>query len=107
MPDSAKDLKGKVKENTGKHNWIPAIAIGGVVRTQVHNIGGAIANREGDGLAGRFCGVAKRGARVHVRLLRGLFARGAQMNRVAWLLKIAIGGILCRYRQAFLLSDQF
>jgi hypothetical protein len=42
-------LQGKVnivKENTGKHNWIPAIAIGGVVRTQVHNIGGAIANRD-------------------------------------------------------------
>lgn len=35
-----------IGENAGKHNWIPAIAIGGVERTQVHNIGGAISGRD-------------------------------------------------------------
>jgi len=40
-------VQGKVniiRENAGKHNWIPAISIGGVERTQVHNVGGVIAN---------------------------------------------------------------
>src|SRR5271168_4716589 len=40
-------LQGKVniiRENAGGHNWILAISIGGVERTQVHNVGGVIAN---------------------------------------------------------------
>jgi hypothetical protein len=35
-----------VRENTGKRNWIPAISAGFLVRTQVHNVGGAIANKD-------------------------------------------------------------
>jgi len=35
-----------VRENAGKHNWLPAISGGFLVRTQVHNVGGAIANKD-------------------------------------------------------------
>lgn len=34
-----------VRENTGKHNWIPAISVGFLARTQVHNVGGVITNQ--------------------------------------------------------------
>jgi hypothetical protein len=40
---------GKVnllRENSGKHNWIPAISAGFLVRTQVHNVGGAITDKD-------------------------------------------------------------
>jgi hypothetical protein len=42
-------LHGKVnivRENAPKHNWLPAISTGFVVRTQVHNVGGAISNKD-------------------------------------------------------------
>ena len=35
-----------VRENAGKHNWIPAISAGFLVRTQVHNVGGVISNKD-------------------------------------------------------------
>jgi Protein of unknown function (DUF3034) len=35
-----------VRENTGTHNWIPAISAGFILRTQVHNVGGAIVNKD-------------------------------------------------------------
>jgi hypothetical protein len=35
-----------VPENTGKQSWIPAVSAGFLVRTQVHNVGGAIANKD-------------------------------------------------------------
>ena len=42
-------MHGKVniiRENMGKHNWIPAISGGFLVRTQVHNVGGAITGED-------------------------------------------------------------
>jgi len=35
-----------IRENTGKHNWIPAISGGFLLRTQVHNVGGAITGKD-------------------------------------------------------------
>jgi len=35
-----------IRENAGKHNWLPAISVGSLVRTQVHNVGGAIVNKD-------------------------------------------------------------
>ena len=35
-----------IHENLGKHGWIPAISAGFLVRTQVHNVGGAIADKD-------------------------------------------------------------
>jgi hypothetical protein len=35
-----------VREKTGKHDWIPAISTGFLLRTQVHNVGGAIYNQD-------------------------------------------------------------
>ena len=35
-----------VRENMDKHNWIPAISGGFLVRTQVHNVGGAINGKD-------------------------------------------------------------
>ncbi len=35
-----------VRENTGAHNWIPAISVGFLLRTQVHNVGGAITHQD-------------------------------------------------------------
>ena len=35
-----------VPENTGKHKWIPAISAGFLFRSQVHNVGGAISNKD-------------------------------------------------------------
>lgn len=35
-----------VRENTGKHSSLPAISAGFVLRTQVHNVGGAITNKD-------------------------------------------------------------
>jgi hypothetical protein len=35
-----------VGENSGAHNWIPAISTGFILRTQVHNVGGAIVNKD-------------------------------------------------------------
>jgi len=40
---------GKVnilQENMNKHNWIPAVSAGFLMRTQVHNVGGAITNKD-------------------------------------------------------------
>jgi hypothetical protein len=42
-------MHGKVniiRENAVKHNWIPAISVGFLVRTQVHNVGGVINNKD-------------------------------------------------------------
>ena len=35
-----------LRENTGKHDWIPAISVGFLVRSQVHNVGGVINNKD-------------------------------------------------------------
>jgi len=35
-----------IRENTWKHNWIPAISAGFLERTQVHNVGGAINGKD-------------------------------------------------------------
>ena len=35
-----------VPENSGKRAWLPAISIGSVLRTNVHNVGGAIRNTD-------------------------------------------------------------
>jgi len=35
-----------IRENAWKHNWMPAISVGGLARTQVHNVGGAITDRD-------------------------------------------------------------
>jgi hypothetical protein len=35
-----------VPENYGKHNWIPAVAIGGIERTNVRNVGGEIGAKD-------------------------------------------------------------
>jgi hypothetical protein len=35
-----------IRENSFKHNWMPAISAGFLVRTQVHNVGGAITNKD-------------------------------------------------------------
>ena len=35
-----------IRENMGMHNWIPAISGGFLVRTQVHNVGGAITGED-------------------------------------------------------------
>lgn len=35
-----------VSENAGKNAWVPAISIGFMLRTQVHNVGGAIQNKD-------------------------------------------------------------
>ena len=35
-----------VRENTGKHNWVPAISAGFLFRSQVHNVGGAISGKD-------------------------------------------------------------
>jgi len=35
-----------IRENAGKHDWIPAISGGFLVRTQVHNVGGAITGKD-------------------------------------------------------------
>lgn len=35
-----------VRENTDKHNWVPAISLGFMVRSQVHNVGGAISGKD-------------------------------------------------------------
>jgi hypothetical protein len=34
-----------VSENAGKHNWIPAISVGGMARIADHDVGGALLNR--------------------------------------------------------------
>lgn len=34
-----------VPENAGKQNWMPAISVGGIVRSQVEHVGGAIAGK--------------------------------------------------------------
>jgi len=42
-------IHGKVNlipENFAKNNWIPAISVGFMARTQVHNVGGAVLNRD-------------------------------------------------------------
>jgi hypothetical protein len=42
-------VQGKVnilREKTGKPNWIPAISTGFIARTQVHNVGGSIRNKD-------------------------------------------------------------
>lgn len=35
-----------VRENAGHDNWIPAISAGFILRTQVHNVGGAITDKD-------------------------------------------------------------
>ena len=35
-----------IRENAGKHDWMPAISGGFLVRTQVHNVGGAITGKD-------------------------------------------------------------
>jgi hypothetical protein len=35
-----------IRENAYKHEWLPAISAGFLVRTQVHNVGGAITNKD-------------------------------------------------------------
>ena len=35
-----------IRENSGKHEWMPAISAGFLVRTQVHNVGGAITDKD-------------------------------------------------------------
>jgi hypothetical protein len=35
-----------VPENAGKEQWVPAISVGFIARSQVHNVGGAIQNKD-------------------------------------------------------------
>jgi hypothetical protein len=35
-----------IKENAGKHNWLPAVSVGFLVRSQVHNVGGTINGKD-------------------------------------------------------------
>jgi len=35
-----------IRENAGKHDWLPAISAGFLLRTQVHNVGGTITNKD-------------------------------------------------------------
>src|SRR5271165_6677884 len=35
-----------IKENAGKHDWVPGIAAGFLVRTTIHNVGGSIAGKD-------------------------------------------------------------
>jgi hypothetical protein len=35
-----------VSENLGKQKWLPAISLGFMLRTQIHNVGGAIQNKD-------------------------------------------------------------
>jgi hypothetical protein len=35
-----------LSENAGKNNWVPAISVGFMARSQVHNVGGALLNKD-------------------------------------------------------------